>query len=212
MADHRLTPDRILNAAEELLRRYGPAKTTVVDVARALDVTHGSVYRHFANKATLRDAVAQRWLQRISVPLQEIVEEDGPAGGRLRRWLLTLIKTKRQRAASDPELFATYHMMVSQSPAVVAAHVGELVSQLALILADGMQNGRFVAGDPQVAAAAVFDATIRFHHPAHADEWSAPDIDAAFDRVFAMLLRGLTTSGNAVSEQFGFGDRAVLQD
>ena len=57
MSETSLTPDRILDAAEETLTRFGPAKTTVVDVARALGVSHGSVYRHFASKAALRDAV-----------------------------------------------------------------------------------------------------------------------------------------------------------
>ena len=47
MNDEILTPERILDAAEEVLRRFGPTKTTVVDVARALGVSHGSVYRHF---------------------------------------------------------------------------------------------------------------------------------------------------------------------
>ena len=42
-----LTPDRILDSAEQVLRRYGAGKATVVDVARALGVSHGSVYRHF---------------------------------------------------------------------------------------------------------------------------------------------------------------------
>ena len=41
MIEAALTPDRILDAAEEALTRYGPAKTTVVDVARALGVSHG---------------------------------------------------------------------------------------------------------------------------------------------------------------------------
>ena len=36
MGDAPLTPERILEAAEEVLRRFGPAKTTVVDVAKAL--------------------------------------------------------------------------------------------------------------------------------------------------------------------------------
>ena len=53
-----LTPERILEVTEDVLRRYGLAKATVVDVARALDVSHGSVYRHFPSKASLRDAVA----------------------------------------------------------------------------------------------------------------------------------------------------------
>ena len=36
MTDETLTPERILEAAEDLLRRFGLAKTTAVDVARAL--------------------------------------------------------------------------------------------------------------------------------------------------------------------------------
>ena len=59
-----LTREEILDAAEEVLRRYGPAKANVVDVARALNVSHGSVYRHFPSKAALREAVAERWLER----------------------------------------------------------------------------------------------------------------------------------------------------
>ena len=75
-----LTPERILEATEEVLRRYGLAKATVVDVARALDVSHGSVYRHFPSKASLRQAVAKRWLDRANAPLQKIAETTGPAG------------------------------------------------------------------------------------------------------------------------------------
>src|SRR5215218_6800287 len=93
-----LTAERILEATEEVLRRYGPSKATVVDVARALGVSHGSIYRHFADKAALRDAVAERWLHRIIVPLAPIVEESGPALPRLRRWFDLLIRLKHKRA------------------------------------------------------------------------------------------------------------------
>ena len=64
-----LTREEILDAAEEVLRRYGPAKANVVDVARALNVSHGSVYRHFPSKAALREAVAERWLESVAQPL-----------------------------------------------------------------------------------------------------------------------------------------------
>ena len=72
-----LTPERILEVTEDVLRRYGLAKATVVDVARALDVSHGSVYRHFPSKASLREAVAKRWLDRIDAPLLAIAEGRG---------------------------------------------------------------------------------------------------------------------------------------
>jgi AcrR family transcriptional regulator len=44
MNDSPLTYEQILEAAEDVLRRFGPGKATVVDVARALGVSHGSVY------------------------------------------------------------------------------------------------------------------------------------------------------------------------
>ena len=40
-------------------------------------------------------------------------------------------------------------------------------------------------------ARAVFDATIRFHHPAHSEEWSDPALSARIDALLALLLRGL---------------------
>src|ERR671923_1129072 len=103
--DGVLTQEKILEAAEDVLRRFGPSKATVVDVARALDVSHGSVYRHFPSKAALRDAVLERWLHRVAVPLAAVASADEPATQRLRRWLDTLIATKRSKAFDDPELF-----------------------------------------------------------------------------------------------------------
>ena len=69
MGDAGLTCERILEAAVDVLRRFGPDKATVVDVARALGVTHGSVYRYFPSKAALRDAVVKQWLEAMMPPL-----------------------------------------------------------------------------------------------------------------------------------------------
>jgi AcrR family transcriptional regulator len=186
-----LTRERILQAAEEVLRRFGPAKATVVDVARALDVSHGSVYRHFASKQALRDAVTERWLARISQPLQQVAAADGPALPRLRRWLELLITAKRTRALEDPELFATYTALVNQSRQVVSAHVDTLTGQLASVITDGVASGELAPVNPLVAARAVFDATIRFHNPAHASQWSDPGIDTAFEGVWSLLVAAL---------------------
>jgi AcrR family transcriptional regulator len=186
-----LTFERILEAAEDVLRRFGPAKATVVDVARALEVSHGSVYRHFPSKAALREAVAERWLARISEPLEVVAREDGSATERLRRWLELLIASKRSRALEDPELFETYVQLVAESRDVVVAHVETLTRQLAAIVADGVQRGEFADVDPATAGRAVFDATARFHNPVHAAEWSDPGIDAAFEGVWSLVVAAL---------------------
>jgi AcrR family transcriptional regulator len=194
-----LTRDRILEAAEVVLRRYGPAKATVVDVARALGVSHASVYRHFPSKADLRDAVTERWLAEVASPLAAVANEDGPAPERLLRWLDLLVSCKRARAVADPELFATYVELAAGARDVVKAHVGILVGQLARIVADGIAQGAFEPADTARVARAVFDATARFHHPAHASAWSDPGIDTAYEGVRALVLGGLARKAAGAS-------------
>ena len=186
-----LTPERILEVTEDVLRRFGLAKATVVDVARALNVSHGSVYRHFPSKASLREAVAKRWLDRASAPLAKIAEGSGPAPARLERWLRTMFAIKHKKVSEDPEMFATYLALAQEACKVVKAHKDRLVDQIAQILADGVKQGVFQVADVNASARAIFDATSRFHHPAHAEEWSEPELGARIDALLALLLKSL---------------------
>jgi AcrR family transcriptional regulator len=186
-----LTPERILEVTEDVLRRFGLAKATVVDVARALDVSHGSVYRHFPSKASLRQAVAKRWLERVSAPLEKIAEGSGPAPAKLERWLRALFAAKQKRVCDDPEMFATYLTLAREACEVVKAHKDRLVDQIAHILSDGVKQGAFHVTDVKASARAIFDATSRFHHPAHSDDWTDPALPGRIDVLLALLLRGL---------------------
>lgn len=191
MGESGLSRERILEAAVSVLRRFGPEKATVVDVARALGVTHASVYRYFPSKAALRDAVVRQWLETMMSPLEAVVAEDRPAAERLRRWLDALMAAKRKRVADDPELFAAYHALVSHSREVVQEHIAALVEQAAKIIADGVARGELACGDPPAAGRAVLYATSRFHNPVHAAEWSSPEIGDRFEEVWQLLMRGL---------------------
>ncbi|MGX1370160.1 AcrR family transcriptional regulator [Streptomyces canus] len=186
-----LTAERILEATEEVLRRHGPAKATVVDVARALGVSHGSVYRHFRTKAALREAVTKRWLDRATGMLAGIAEADRDPEARLRDWLAALFEAKRRKAGDDPELFATYTVLTGESVETVVEHLAELTGQLTRIVRDGTDAGTFTVADPAVAARAVFQATGRYHDPAYAREWEQPGAEAEFTAVVDLLVRGL---------------------
>jgi AcrR family transcriptional regulator len=186
-----LTPERILDVTEDVLRRFGLAKATVVDVARALDVSHGSVYRHFPSKASLREAVAKRWLDRVSAPLAKIADGSGPAPARLERWLRALCSAKQKKVLEDPEMFATYLTLAREACVVVKAHKEKLADQIATILSDGIKQGAFQVTDIKVSARAILEAISRYYHPAHADEWKDADLAVRFDALLALLLKGL---------------------
>src|SRR5271167_4843514 len=189
--DIPLTRDLIVATAEDVVRRFGPDKATVVDVARALGVSHAAVYRHVATKAELRDPVVGRWAEATMPPLRAVAALKGPAPQRLRRLVDALIAVKRRRAADDPELFAAYRTLAADAQSVVAAHVEELVALAAMVIRDGVKEGTFRSVDPVAAGRAMLVATFGFHHPAHAAEWADPAIDAAYNDVWQLLVDGL---------------------
>lgn len=159
--------DSILDAAVDVLRRHGPAKAGVVDVARALDMSHSNVYKYFASKSALFDAVAERWLANVMAPLSKIAaDKKTPAPRRLKAWLRTLAETKRQKVLEDPELFAVYRSITENAHAVVAAHVARLHDEIADILRDGVREGVWRVSDVDKSAEIILSASSRFHHPA----------------------------------------------
>jgi AcrR family transcriptional regulator len=189
--DTPLTRERILAAAEEVIRRFGPAKATVVDVARALGVSHAAVYKHIATKAELRDLVVSRFAEATMPALRNIAAQPGPAPQRIRQLIDALIAGKRRWAADDPELFAAYRTLAADARSAAAVHVDEFIGLAATIIRAGVEDGTFRYVDPVAAGRAVLVATSKFHHPAHANEWPDPALDATYDDVWHLLMDGL---------------------
>ena len=189
-----LDAETIVSATEEVLRRHGPEKTTVLDVARLLGVSHGSVYRHFPFKAALREAVygagAPTGCKRIS-PRRFRDLEPTPSD-RLRGLLTTMFAVKRAKVTEDPELFATFRVLAAEHSTVSSAHVAlEPFAQIGAIVVDGIASGDFAACEPEVIAPAILNATSRFHDPAHAAEWHAPEAEAESADVISLILDGI---------------------
>ncbi|MFD9737497.1 TetR family transcriptional regulator [Umezawaea sp. NPDC059074] len=186
-----LDVEAIMVATEEVLRRHGSSKATVVDVAKVLGVSHAAVYRYFPSKAALREAVTRRWLGRVFDELAVADDSTLAPPERLRGWLVALYQAKRRSAVGEPELFETYRVIAEESPAATGEHVVALLRQLEGIVVAGVEAGDFVADDPAVTARVVFEATQSFHHPAHVGEWGLPDRDELLDGVCALVVNGL---------------------
>jgi AcrR family transcriptional regulator len=195
-ADAPLTRERILTAAEDVIRRFGPEKATVTDVARALGVSHAALYRHIATKAELRDAVVGRCAEARMPALRALVDASEPAPQRLRQFFDELVSSKRKWAAQDPELFTAYRTLSAEAKTASNAHVDDLVKLAAAIVQQGVDDGTFRTLDAVSAARAVLNATLRFHHPTHAGEWNDPTIDTAYNDVWQLLMTGLVPTSS----------------
>jgi hypothetical protein len=74
---------------------------------------------------------------------------------------------------------------------VIREHVEVLTSQITRILEDGVESGEFRPSVLGGGAMAIWDATTRFHHPAHRHEWTNPKVGDDFERVWRLVLDGL---------------------
>jgi AcrR family transcriptional regulator len=186
------TAQRILDAAEVVLRRHGAEKANVVDVARVLGMSHSNIYRHFPSKQALINAVALRWLHAVSLPLEVIAHDSTrPATERLTAWFDTLRAIKKRKVLDDPEMFRVHHNIVEHTQDVVSEHVSALLGQLERIIRDGIDSGEFAARlPPAIAARAFLHATSPFHHPALLLQMPPPTEEAA-QAVLGLLLAGL---------------------
>nr|WP_312027280.1 TetR family transcriptional regulator [Paenibacillus typhae] len=190
-----MSKTEILDAAEQTLRRFGPDKTSVTDVAKLLGVSHGTLYRHFPSKAALREAVTERWLEeQIILPLTAIAEAEGTGPlEQLKQYITRLFELKAHHAEQDGEMFRMYAAVTEEAAALIEAHIARIIGQLSTIIRSGQETNQLSqAENASTLARALFYATARYHHPAHAYEWQSSLIRQDFAQLWELLARGLS--------------------
>ena len=91
LSSRQVLKDAILDAANELLGRYGYNKMTVDDLATEVGIGKGTIYLHFPSKEEVVLSTIDRMVDRLLVKLAEIAEGPGSVSSRLESMLVTRI-------------------------------------------------------------------------------------------------------------------------
>ena len=83
--------DKILDATERLLSRYGYAKMTVEDIAREAGIGKGTIYLHFPSKKEVVLSRLDRMVERLIAELRAIAASRKSPAERLRTMLVTRV-------------------------------------------------------------------------------------------------------------------------
>ena len=169
VVDETLTSEKILDVARDQVRRFGEAKTNVVDIARALGRSHTSIYRHFRSKAEVFDAIVGEVMHDEEELARTFVDSEGSASERLEGFVLALYRRKVERFTKDPEVYQLYRRVVDERPGLIHDYAARMTKLIARILADGVRKKEYRIDDIAAAAEVVRDAVTVYIHPAHVE-------------------------------------------
>lgn len=156
---------RLLAIAADQLKHFGPKHVTVVGIADAAGMTHANVYRYFASKAALIDAVAGQWLRRLEATIADIADSPDPADDKLERLIQAWARTHRDLLREDRHLFDVYCTATETSRALIRKHRSRMRALIERVLDEGIVTGKFDPRDRERALAFVSDAVYRFINP-----------------------------------------------
>jgi len=83
------TPDtrqQILEAAMQRIKHYGYGKTTMSEIAKDCGMSAGNIYRFFASKLDIAEAMARKFNSEMYQAYAAIAREKIPAPARLRKY------------------------------------------------------------------------------------------------------------------------------
>src|SRR5437899_12632518 len=95
------TRARIMDTAEVLFRRLGFAKTAVADIAAELKMPPANIYRFFASKNAIVEAICQRCLGELEDKAWAVARSPGSAAERIERLVLEILTYHKENHLTD---------------------------------------------------------------------------------------------------------------
>jgi AcrR family transcriptional regulator len=184
----------VLRTAARLLRHYGPAKTTIADIAREAGIGVGSVYLEFCSKDDIVEALSRDGHARVIAAMRDALGRDGSHADRLCAMLDARFAAFFE--LSDEGAHAA-ELLHCERSAVQRIHKHFLEEQQALVagfLESARAAGEFAADDPGATAAALLTAYETLSPPyvyARCRESAA----ARHRSLHQLVLRGLLRRG-----------------
>ncbi|MFS8112058.1 TetR family transcriptional regulator [Rhizobium jaguaris] len=182
---------RILDSAEKLFRHYGYSKTTVADIARDLGMSTANIYRFFASKTEIHQAVCGRMLAQSYKMAYDIRHLPISASDRLRNYVHAQYKMTLETMLDEQKVHEMVIVAIERDWHVIEKHIDSIHDLMAEIIAEGIAAGEFPEQDPAAASKCFGAATILLCHPQMVAQCLAKTNRAEPDDLIEFALRAL---------------------
>lgn len=193
--DHELRA-RIIAAAEARFRHYGYNKTTVADIASDLNISPAYIYKFYASKIAICEAILDVIVGRIDTALLAIAREDVSASERLRKLYRSLLDHSVMLYFKERKLHDMILAGLDMRWQAVERLKDAMRTAARTIVEDGRARGEFESRTPiGDVVDAIWISLVPFAHPSVLSHLAHDHDLAAHARHIADLaLRGLAKS------------------
>ncbi|HEY3158210.1 MAG TPA: TetR/AcrR family transcriptional regulator [Vicinamibacterales bacterium] len=159
MPRHRFpnTRDRIETAAVHLFVDKGVADTTVRDIAKALEMSEGALYRHFPSKEQLVWQVFERHYIEFAGRLLKLAEAESSTRGKL----AAMIRGFCSAYDDNPRLFRFLLFVQHDQLGKLAPDAPTPVEAVRMVIASGIASGELPAQNADLATSLVFGVVLQ---------------------------------------------------
>jgi AcrR family transcriptional regulator len=194
MSDVPDTRQLILDAATERIMHYGYAKTTMAEIARDCDMSAGNIYRFFASKLDIAEAMARKFHGETFELYAQIARKKTPAPARMREFFHVALERTFNAIEEKAKILEIAEVLADERPMMLNEQLAQERVYLTKMIQDGIDAGDFRT-PPNIEEAAEFmqSSLMKFRFPQLFSRLTLPKLRRELDGVMDLLLAGLST-------------------
>lgn len=187
------TKHQILKAAMERIVHYGYGKTTMSEIAKDCNMSAGNIYRFFASKLDIAEAMARKFNEEAYETFSQVAERSGPAAERLREFFHYDLARTYTAIAEKAKILAVAEVLARERPLYMNEQLAHERTYLVKILEDGVARGEFrPLANPDEVAEMMQSGLMKYRFPQLFSMLTLPKLQRELDGVMDLLLAGLS--------------------
>lgn len=183
--------NRILESAERLFRHYGYSKTTVADIAKDLGMSTANIYRFFASKTEIHQALCSRMLGAGYALACETAALPLSATERLRLHAHQQFRLTVETMLDEEKVHEMVIVAIEREWHVIEKHIDRMNELIAGVIAEGIQAGEFKVDNADTASKCFGAAIVTLCHPQLINQCMSKENRAAPEDLIEFAIRAL---------------------
>lgn len=187
------TRKMILHAAVERILHYGYSKTTMAEIAKDCNMSAGNIYRFFASKLDIAEAMARKFNDEAYETFAKIAAKTVPAADRMREIFHYELARTYSAIADEAKILEVAEVLSDERPLYMNEKLARERTYLVHIMKDGVGAGEFrPLSNPEEVAEMWQAALMKFRFPQLFSKLTLPKLQREIDGVMDLLLAGMS--------------------